>query len=180
MCTLIVACPTPVVKARGLASGTYREAAEGLEKRCTRCQDYWPADSEFFYANRGKSDGLGGTCKACYLENRYPDGRRQPQPQKGTTTMPTSNQNHVPATSGDWADRISAALEEKRTPDVADLKAGFDALMAENEVLQDFVVDATELLGRLVAARYKKDNAAVLTTLDAFMATRAAVRAEGA
>jgi hypothetical protein len=54
-----------------LNSGAYRRDADGaLEKRCTVCRDYWPADSEFFYAGRSESDGLHSHCKACYIELR--------------------------------------------------------------------------------------------------------------
>lgn len=39
------------------------------EKLCTRCDDYWPADSEFYYST---SDGrLNSWCKACVNERRY-------------------------------------------------------------------------------------------------------------
>lgn len=46
-----------------------------LEKFCSRCKEYWPADTEFFYATSSSSDGLHNWCMACYLENRYPDTR---------------------------------------------------------------------------------------------------------
>jgi hypothetical protein len=72
---LIVAYPSQALKAKRIASGAYREGEDGLEKRCGRCREYWPADSEFFYASRAKPDGLNGNCKACYLENRFPQGR---------------------------------------------------------------------------------------------------------
>jgi len=74
---LIVACPSPKLKAKRLASGVYREGEGGLEKRCGRCREYWPADSEFFYASRAELDGLNWSCKACYMENRYPEGRNK-------------------------------------------------------------------------------------------------------
>ena len=44
-----------------------------LEQKCSQCQDWWPADLQFFYsAGHGK---LMSVCKACYLESRYPGGR---------------------------------------------------------------------------------------------------------
>lgn len=39
-----------------------------LEKKCSKCHDYWPADREFFYASKNKKDGLRNECKACYSE----------------------------------------------------------------------------------------------------------------
>lgn len=52
------------------------------EKLCTKCNEYWPADSEFFYRRASREDGLSDTCKACYAEmpsvqkrNRYKTGR---------------------------------------------------------------------------------------------------------
>ena len=73
---LIVACPPPALLARRLRNGRLRYDEHGaLEKLCTGCNEYWPADSEFFYASSSVADGLGARCKACYLENRYPNGR---------------------------------------------------------------------------------------------------------
>lgn len=66
---------SPELLARRLLSGLFRMEDDGLYKRCSRCKDYWPADSEFFYSNHGTPDGLNPWCKACYLENRYPEGR---------------------------------------------------------------------------------------------------------
>lgn len=56
-----------------LRAGRLRETELGLEKRCSVCGDYWPADTEFFYA---KGAGLMSCCKACYVARRWPDGRR--------------------------------------------------------------------------------------------------------
>ena len=43
----------------------------GLVRYCSRCNEYWPADNEFFHANRCKPDGLSEYCKACFLEARH-------------------------------------------------------------------------------------------------------------
>lgn len=40
-----------------------------LEKQCYRCQDFWPADTEFF-TQQLNVDGLSGLCKACQAEKR--------------------------------------------------------------------------------------------------------------
>ena len=45
------------------------------EKYCSRCQEWWPADTEFFFRSASTSDGLGYTCKACYFES--PSVRRR-------------------------------------------------------------------------------------------------------
>lgn len=59
-----------------LMSGKFHIGEDGtIEKRCPRCKDYWPADSEFFYSTGDKGDGLTSWCKACYIEWRYPGGR---------------------------------------------------------------------------------------------------------
>ena len=42
----------------------------GIEKRCTKCGEYYPADTEFYYRGHG-SDGLHTWCKACVNENTY-------------------------------------------------------------------------------------------------------------
>lgn len=54
--------------ARRLASGKARLDPEmGLEKRCSRCQEFWPQDTTFWSVCRGchTSDGLQAYCKAC-------------------------------------------------------------------------------------------------------------------
>jgi len=63
---------TPLMKpgllAKRLASGKARLDPEmGLEKRCCRCQEFWPQDTAFWSACGGDhtSDGLQAYCKAC-------------------------------------------------------------------------------------------------------------------
>lgn len=38
----------------------------GTELRCSKCGEYWPMDSEFFF--RSRRDGFRSPCKACYYE----------------------------------------------------------------------------------------------------------------
>ena len=38
----------------------------GLEKKCTKCGDWWPADKEFYNSNGGGK--LHSKCKACERE----------------------------------------------------------------------------------------------------------------
>ncbi|HSH98852.1 MAG: hypothetical protein ACAH07_05885 [Methylophilaceae bacterium] len=72
---LVFANPRPELLARRLAKGIYRFEDGEMYKRCSRCKDYWPADSEFFYSSKRERDSLVDWCKACYLEWRYPNGR---------------------------------------------------------------------------------------------------------
>ena len=71
---------TPTVHATNIPvhwfeNGMYRRADDGaLEKRCAHCRDYFPADNQFFYANRAIRDGLHSYCKACFLEWRAVHG----------------------------------------------------------------------------------------------------------
>lgn len=39
------------------------------EKYCRRCDEWWPADTEFFFRNMKTKDGLGYTCKACFFDS---------------------------------------------------------------------------------------------------------------
>lgn len=58
--------------ARRLATGEYRYDEDGvLEKRCSHCQEYWPADSEFFYRNKSDGDGLHCMCISCNVESLH-------------------------------------------------------------------------------------------------------------
>jgi hypothetical protein len=68
-------CPEKLFALR-IKSGLYRIEAGQLHKRCSRCKDHWPADTEFFYASTAEQDGLFAWCKACYQQWRYPDGRK--------------------------------------------------------------------------------------------------------
>lgn len=45
-----------------------RNTELGLEILCARCQEYWPADLEFFHK---KGDGLHSYCRACVNERCY-------------------------------------------------------------------------------------------------------------
>lgn len=49
----------------GVRSGKFVVTEIGLEKLCTLCGDYWPADTQFFYPKAGK---LSSECKACAAE----------------------------------------------------------------------------------------------------------------
>lgn len=51
-----------------LNSGKAKITAIGREKYCSRCNEHWPADSEFFYTQPTRKDGLSDWCKACYQE----------------------------------------------------------------------------------------------------------------
>lgn len=72
---ILYANPSPELMQKRFKRGVYIMEPDGLYKRCSRCKEYWPADSEFFYSSRCEKDGLIEWCKACYLENRYPNGR---------------------------------------------------------------------------------------------------------
>ena len=60
--------PAPPVLRKRLAEGRYVFTDLGLELRCPACGDYWPADTEFFFPQPGKTGGLHCYCKACYRE----------------------------------------------------------------------------------------------------------------
>jgi hypothetical protein len=52
-------------------SNLYRVTEIGIEKLCTKCGEYWPADTEFFHlSDTYYGDGLYVYCKACSLEKR--------------------------------------------------------------------------------------------------------------
>ena len=51
-----------------LGSRLLRDAMYGPEKLCTRCDEWWPADTEFFYPQADAAGGLFYWCKACYAE----------------------------------------------------------------------------------------------------------------
>ncbi len=57
--------------ARYLSKGRYQYDEDGeLEKRCSRCKEFLPADSEFFGAQKSNPDGLRGHCKCCDSERK--------------------------------------------------------------------------------------------------------------
>lgn len=60
----------PELLARRFASGYYRVDDDGgIEKRCSTCRDYWPADHEFFNFNSKESDGLHCMCRDCQKQS---------------------------------------------------------------------------------------------------------------
>lgn len=42
----------------------------GLEKRCSRCTEAFPADTEFFAPNPKARDGLSDQCKVCQYRRK--------------------------------------------------------------------------------------------------------------
>ena len=73
---LIPARPSESLLQRRLKHGTYKYDIDGLQKYCARCQEYWPADSEFFFCNKNEGDGLMPWCKVCYDEYRYGEKKK--------------------------------------------------------------------------------------------------------
>ena len=55
---------------KGLKMQQTKKTELGIEKRCSKCHEYWPADSEFFMRRKDSKDGLDGYCKACRQESR--------------------------------------------------------------------------------------------------------------
>ncbi len=55
----------------------WNEVGHYMEKRCSKCRDWWPADNEFFsYTSSHGQRKLGSWCKACVLEyKKYPEGK---------------------------------------------------------------------------------------------------------
>lgn len=39
-----------------------------IERLCSKCGDWWPADAEFFFRDADQPDGLTSKCKACWVE----------------------------------------------------------------------------------------------------------------
>lgn len=53
---------------RGFPSKKLREGELGLEKLCAACNEWWPADDEFFSPDVGGAGGRYNYCKACAAE----------------------------------------------------------------------------------------------------------------
>ena len=58
--------PTPFAHPR------LRTSTDGTEKFCAKCDEWWPADLEFFFNDPGGAVGLFYCCKACYREHLDP------------------------------------------------------------------------------------------------------------
>jgi hypothetical protein len=82
---IVIAMPSAALLQKRLKNGLYLMEDEQLLKRCSRCKEHWPADSEFFYVVKSTRDGLYDWCKACYQEWRYPTGRNTTQDKKQAT-----------------------------------------------------------------------------------------------
>lgn len=65
----------PLLLDSRLRAGRMVFSAAGLEKQCPKCHEFWPFDTEFFFANAREQDGLYPACRACYVERRWPNGR---------------------------------------------------------------------------------------------------------
>lgn len=60
----------PELLARRLATGYYQvNEDDDIEKRCSHCRDYWPADTQFFNRNVKEQDGLHCMCRDCQKQS---------------------------------------------------------------------------------------------------------------
>lgn len=50
------------------------------EQTCTKCNESWPADTEFFFTDKLKKSGLSHTCKACFEELPSVKAKRAKRP----------------------------------------------------------------------------------------------------
>lgn len=50
-----------------VAANPTRTTEIGLEKWCPGCEQWWPADAEFFHTHPEGHCGLRSSCKACAL-----------------------------------------------------------------------------------------------------------------
>lgn len=46
----------------------FRTSALGLQRRCCSCQEWWPADTDFFTRAAHAPGGLASLCKACAFD----------------------------------------------------------------------------------------------------------------
>lgn len=60
--------PPPAAETPHKAPSVLRETIDGLEKHCKKCDEWWPADNEFWHADKDGVAGLWFCCKACYAE----------------------------------------------------------------------------------------------------------------
>ncbi|WP_137860765.1 hypothetical protein [Variovorax sp. 3P27G3] len=65
-----------------------RETIDGLEKLCAKCEEWWPADREFFFSDPEGVHRLFYCCKACYREQLDPR-RLERSPATSITPFPS-------------------------------------------------------------------------------------------
>lgn len=67
-----------MLKASHIPHERLRETAEGLEKLYAKCDEWWPADREFFFSDPEGVHRLFYCCKACYREHLDPRRLHRP------------------------------------------------------------------------------------------------------
>ena len=66
----------PEIIARYIRRGKYKHTDLGLERECSKCKEFWPADTEFWQAQKGQLDGFTSQCKACLNDTKTERRRR--------------------------------------------------------------------------------------------------------
>lgn len=62
-----------------------------MERYCSKCREWWPADSEFFYTTGKAGSGkLMDWCKACYKDWRNPRRRKNMREELALVKAPRS------------------------------------------------------------------------------------------
>ncbi len=103
--------PKPKTRQRKLANGNYKYTEIGLVKKCNICQEYWPADTQFFYADKYTSSGLMPNCIACFEEKkRTPVSTlTNPNPLRYYMSVSSSHLEYLEKMLGPHAEKITHA-----------------------------------------------------------------------
>ncbi|MDF3931376.1 hypothetical protein [Pseudomonas citronellolis] len=56
----------PVAANEEIDKPRFQTTLDGVEQLCSKCDEYWPFDAEFFF--KGSNGKLYTYCKACYYE----------------------------------------------------------------------------------------------------------------
>lgn len=67
----------------------------GLEIECCKCGEFYPADTEFFYAQKNTKYGIHSWCKACYEQQPSVIAKRQRWQEKQKMQRRSKNANQT-------------------------------------------------------------------------------------
>lgn len=115
------------------------------KKRCSKCQEEYPATTEYFYKHEQARDGLRGACKSCFIKKSLEWQQNNPEKvQAKNKNWRQENPEKVQAANKNWAqenpEKLLVASRKYRQKHPEKVKSTYEKWVQENPERQQLRV----------------------------------------